>query len=157
MHGHCDFMKHPMSIAGTKVSAHDRPMDRGSWADSGTKGFFINKAPEHCRNCRHHMPAANAVRTSNTADFFPNGTNAPSPDQLDTISATPLQVKELLQGNDTCDPQGSSAHALTQPLLDIQSLFGIPTNSHDSQTSKGAAAPQSKATPINSRESGPTT
>ena len=50
MHGHCDFMKHPISIAGTKVLVHDRPMDRGSWDDRGTEGFFINKAPEHYRN-----------------------------------------------------------------------------------------------------------
>ena len=27
MHGHCDSMKHPISIAGTKVLVHDRPMD----------------------------------------------------------------------------------------------------------------------------------
>ena len=39
INGHYDFMRHPISIAGTKVLVHDRPMDRGSWDDQGTEGF----------------------------------------------------------------------------------------------------------------------
>ena len=57
LHGHHDFMKHPMSIAGTKV--HDRHVDQGSWDDKGTEGFFINKAPEHHRNCKCCIPTTN--------------------------------------------------------------------------------------------------
>ena len=142
MHGHCDFMKHPMSIAGTKVLAHDRPMDRGSWADRGTEGFFINKSPEHCRNCECCMPITNAIRTSNTVEFFPDCTNAPVPTPLETVSTTLPQLEELSQGDDTCNPQGGAAHALTQPPLDIQSPLGIPSTASPAQTSKGASEPK---------------
>ena len=155
MHGHYDFMKHPTSIAGTKALVHDRPMDRGSWADRGTEGFFIDKTTEHYRNYKCCVPTTNAIRTSNTVEFFPDCTNAPAPTPLKTVSTMPLQLKELLQGNDTCNPQGGSAHALTQLLLDVQSLPGIPSTASPVQTSKGASEP--KGNNINVRATGPTT
>ena len=124
-------MKHPISIAGTKVLVHDRPMYRGSWDDRGTEGHFINRAPDHCRNYKCFMPATDAIRTSNTVEFFPHCTTAPVPNQLDTISTILLQLKELLQGNETCNPQGGTAYALNQLLLDVQSLLGIPINEAD--------------------------
>ena len=155
MHGHCDFMKHPMSIAGTKVLVHDRPMDRGSWADRGTEGFFVNKTTEHYRNYKCCMPITNAIRTSNTVEFFPDCTNTPVPTPLETVSTIPPQLKELLQGNDACNPQGGSAHALTQPLLDVQSLLGIPSTTKPVQTSKGAG--ESKSDTVTTRNTGPTT
>ena len=135
MQGHCDFMKHPISVAGTKALAHDRPMDRGAWDDQGTEGFFINKAPEHHRNCKCCMPATNAIRTSNKVEFFPNCSNLPVPNQLDTVATILLQLKELLQGNETCDPQGGPAHALTQISMDIQSPLGVPARTAEQQTS----------------------
>ena len=156
MHGHCDFMKHPISIAGTKVLVHDRPMDRGSWDDRGTEGFFINKSPEHCRNHKCHMPVTNAIRTSNTVEFFPDCTDTPMPNALETVSIALLQLKEPLQGNDTHNPQGGSAHALTQLLLDVQSPLGIPSKSHPSQTSKGATEQKTNGTILCNRDSGPT-
>ena len=156
LHGHCNFMKHPISIAGTKVVAHDQSVDRGWWDNWGTEGF-INKAPEHHRNCKCFMPATNAIRTSNTVEFFPDCAEASAPNQLDTIMTVLLQLKELLQGNNTHNPQGGSAHALTQLLLDIQSPLGIPAKSHSQRTSKGAIANQTKETPIKSRDAGPTT
>ena len=155
MHGHYDFMKHPMSIAGTKVLVHDRPMDRGSWADRGTEGFFINKTTEHYRNYKCYIPITNAIRTSNTVEFFPDCTNAPVPTPLETASTVLLQLKELLQGNDTCNPQGGSAHALAQLLLDVQSLLGIPSVMNPEQTSKGATEQQSNT--IITKGMGPTT
>ena len=103
------------------------------------------------------MPATNAIRTSNTVEFFPDCAEASAPNQLDTIMTVLLQLKELLQGNNTHNPQGGSAHALTQLLLDIQSPLGIPAKSHSQRTSKGAIANQTKETPINSRDAGPTT
>ena len=66
MHGHYDFMKHPISIAGTRVLVHDRPMDRGSWDDRGTEGFFINKTTEHytgitSATCQQQMPSEHPI------------------------------------------------------------------------------------------------
>ena len=101
------------------------------------------------------MPATNAIRTSNTVEFFPHCTTAPVPNQLDTISAILLQLKELLQGNETCSPQGGTAYTLAQLLLDVQSLLGVPSNS---PTSKGARTKSNVAeAPIKSPRTGPTT
>ena len=77
MHGHYNFMKHPISIAGSKVLVHDRPMDRGSWDDRGTEGYFINRAPDHYRNYKCYIPTTNAIRISNTVEFFPNCITTP--------------------------------------------------------------------------------
>ena len=117
----CDFMKHPISIARTEAVTHDQPMDRGSWADRGTEGFFIDRATEHCRNHKCFIPSTNAVRTSNAAEFFPACYNAPKVEPLETVALILNQLKEALQGNQTCNPQGGQAHALTQTQLEVQS------------------------------------
>ena len=138
---HHDFMKHPISIAGTKVLVHDRPVDRGSWADRGTEGFFINKSDERHRNYKCCIPGTNGIRVSNTDEFFPTCCDVPQVEPMETIALMLNQLKELLQGSKQCDPQGGQAHALTQTLLEVQSLLGIPfqPTTGPMSTSKGGA------------------
>ena len=71
LHGHHNFMSQPLAPAGYQVVIHDRPMDRGSWANRGTDGFFISQAPNHYRNFKCYTPSTNSTRISNTVKFFP--------------------------------------------------------------------------------------
>jgi hypothetical protein len=64
VYGHFDYRKHPLAPAGSKVIVHDKPKDRGTWADRGTGGFFIAHAPQHYRCFSCYMPRTNSIRTS---------------------------------------------------------------------------------------------
>ena len=65
------------------------------------------------------------------------------------------QLKELLQGNQTTNPQGGQAHALTQTLLDIQGLLGMPY--HQPSSKSPASTSKGECTQLNTRNAGPST
>ena len=144
--GHYDFMKSPIAPAGCKVLVHDRPMERGSWSDRGTEGFFLNQAPQHYRNFICYMPKTNSTRTSNTVEFFPSNCSLPKLEPLDTVSFILTQLRETL-----IDPPKNNLftgphHDLLAALNSIQGLLGLPTPQIDDKqpaeapTSKGASS-----------------
>ena len=138
MRGHYNFMKTPMAPAGCKVVIHDRPMERGSWADRGTIGYYIEQSPQHYRNFNCYMPLTNSIRTSNTVEFFPHNTILPKLEPIDNVAIILTQLQELLsdlpQNNILAPPH----HDLLNALYSIQGLLGIPSEQQDSPpTSKG--------------------
>ena len=111
--------------------------NQGTWQTCGPRimGWQRNWGLLHQQSTRtpqelqvlHTNHKRHGIRTSNLVEFSPSYINAPVPNPHDTISTMLLQLKELLQGDDTCNPQGGSAQALVQPLMDVQSLLGIPS------------------------------
>ena len=55
--GTFDFNKTPLTPAGCKVIVHNRRMERASWADRGTVGYFVDRAPQHYRNYKCYIPS----------------------------------------------------------------------------------------------------
>jgi hypothetical protein len=51
--GTFDFNKTPLAPAGCKVIVHNRRMERSSWADRGTDGFFIDQSPQQSENAKN--------------------------------------------------------------------------------------------------------
>ena len=45
--GNFDFNKTPLAPPGCLVVAHERPQNRGTWAEHGVKGYFIGPAKHH--------------------------------------------------------------------------------------------------------------
>ena len=144
--GHYNFMKSPMAPAGCKVLVHDRPMERGSWSDRGTEGFFINQAPQHYRNFVCYMPNTNSTRISNTVEFFPSNCSLPKLEPLDTVSFILTQLREALIDPPKNNPLTGPHHDLLTALNGIEGLLGLPTPQiNDKQpteapTSKGASS-----------------
>ena len=92
-----DFNRTPLAPAGCKTIVHDRPDERASWNDHGSRGFYIGPALKHYRCYTNYMPVTKATRISNTVEFFlaPACDPTPSPavkvgmildDLLDAVS-----------------------------------------------------------------------
>ena len=75
--GQFDYNHAPMAPLGTKVLVHEKPKQRGSWADHGVVGWYIGPALNHYRCYLCYIPSTNGVHVSNTVEFFPHA--APMP------------------------------------------------------------------------------
>ena len=137
--GHFNYMSTPIAPAGCKVLVHDKPMNRGSWADKGTEGFFISQAPYHYRNFNCYMPTTNSLRTSNTVEFFPQNCSLPTLAPLDTVSHILSELRDTLVNYPRNNLFTGQHHDLLHALNKIQELLGLPVcNSRlGSETSKG--------------------
>ena len=71
INGAFDFNKTPLAPAGCKTIVHDGTDERKSWAQHGSRGYYIGPALKHYRCYRNTMLESKAVRVSNTVEFFP--------------------------------------------------------------------------------------
>ena len=72
INGTFDFNKTPLAPAGTKTIVHDRSTERATWAEHGSRGFYIGPALKHFRCYRNNfMVKTKAIRVLNTVEFFP--------------------------------------------------------------------------------------
>ena len=85
-----NFEKTPMAPPGCKVVVHERPQERGTWANHGVAGFYIGPAMHHFRNYYCYIPTTRGERVSNTIKLFPTHV-----DMLDTSSKD--RLKQITQ------------------------------------------------------------
>ena len=122
-----NFNKTPIAPVGCKVIVHDTRMERGSWADHGTDGYFIGPAPRHYRNFKCWMPKTNATRLSNTVEFFPTEHKLTHMDRLDRLGIIIQQLLDLLQEpplDHSLIPHDTTAIITT--IQNMRELYGIP-------------------------------
>ena len=93
VHDIFDFNKTPLAPAGCKVIIHDRTDERPSWANHGTRGYYIGPVMKHYRNYNILMDTTTKIRQSNMVDFFPTTTDDPTITPTETLS---LIIEDLL-------------------------------------------------------------
>jgi hypothetical protein len=76
--GNFNFEKTPLAPPGCKIIIHERPQERGTWADHGVTGFYIGPAMHHFRNYQCYIPSTRGERVSNTVEFFPAHVEMPN-------------------------------------------------------------------------------
>jgi hypothetical protein len=124
--GTFDFNKTPLAPAGCKVIVHNRRMERASWADRGTDGFFIDQAPQHYRNYKCYIPATKGIRISNTVEFFPAHCDLPHASPQDKLSMILQDLMGVLTDpipNSIFHPEATEIRQVVNTLQDI---IGIP-------------------------------
>ena len=124
LYGTFDFSKTPLAPAGCKIIIHDRTEERKTWAEHGSRGFYIGPALHHYRNYECYMPVTRDTRISNTVDFFPVSCANPTLSADNTIA---LILEDLLQVLTT--PQPTIPHLqpgaeLTDAVKLLQSILG---------------------------------
>ena len=144
--GHYDYLKNPIAPVGCKVVVHERPMNRGSWSDRGTDGFFLRMAPNHYRNFTCYIPSTKGIRTSNTVEFFPTCCAVPKVEPIDHVTLILQELKELITNNAKTDLFYGSTATLALALKELQQALGIANASHGDNTSKGAPIQPSRHT-----------
>jgi hypothetical protein len=73
IHGPYDFNRHPLAPPGTRVTIHEKPAKRSSWAQHGVKGYYVGPALEHYRCYKVWAEASNRSRITDTLAWHPKG------------------------------------------------------------------------------------
>ena len=95
--GNFDFNKTPLAPPGCLVVAHERPQDRGTWAEHGLKGYFIGPARHHYRNYEVYIPTTRGVRTTDTIEFFPKHVQMPKTSSEDRLASATEDLIAILK------------------------------------------------------------
>ena len=96
--GHYDYSRTPMVPAvTTKVVVYKQTNERDTWSDCGINGYYIQPAMKHYWNFQCYIPRTNAIRRSNTVDFFPTCCDLlPALSPLDHLTAILGDLKDAL-------------------------------------------------------------
>ena len=66
-----DYNATPLAPIGTKAFIHERPEQRGTFADHGKIAFVIGPAMEHYRELTFYVPSTKGIRNTDTYVFLP--------------------------------------------------------------------------------------
>jgi len=150
MHGEFDFKKYPIAPAGMKVTIHDRPQQRGSWAPHGTLGFYLGPAMIHYRSWRCLAKRTCAVRITDTVEWHPHDLILPLPSPSDLVAGAldwlTGTLKDLMTHNALTGNQRQLISALEPPMaVHLQELRDILKMDEVAKDKEGAEDPQQAA------------
>ena len=76
---------------------HERPQDRGTWADHGVKGYFIGTTKHHYQNYNIYIPFTRGETTIDTMNFFPQHIQIPKTSSEDRLASVTEDLVVILQ------------------------------------------------------------
>ena len=68
--GAFDFNRTPLAPIGCEVQCHEKPGNRGTWAEHSVDGWFLGSSQEHYRAFRCFIRATRARRVCDTVQFM---------------------------------------------------------------------------------------
>jgi hypothetical protein len=71
IYGQYDFNRAPMAPPGTRITAHETPIRRRTWAPHGQDGWYIGPALENYRFYTVYIKKTRGERIVETVEFFP--------------------------------------------------------------------------------------
>jgi hypothetical protein len=71
LHGEVDYVATPLAPPGMSVIVYDTPDTRGSFANRGTRAFYVGPAPQHHGCFTVYVPSTKKTRISDTVSFHP--------------------------------------------------------------------------------------
>ena len=93
VHGIFDFNRTPLAPAGCKVIIRDHTDEHPSWANHGTRSYYLGPAIKQFWSYNVLMDFTKKIRQSNTVDFFPTTSDNPTINPTETLS---LIIEDLL-------------------------------------------------------------
>jgi hypothetical protein len=95
--GPFNFERTPLAPPRCKVIIHERPQERGTWADHGVTGFYIGPTMHHFRNYYCYIPSTRGERVSNTVEFFPAHVEMPNTSSEDRLTQVTQDLLTVLK------------------------------------------------------------
>ena len=154
--GHYNFKANPIAPAGCKVMVHNRRGDRASWADRGTAGFFIDRAPHHYRNYKCYIPSTGGIRISNTVQFFPEPHQLPHSTSWDKLHLAIKDLTTILKNPIPSSPFPSQHKELQEAITILDTIIGEPpdpltSKGENTKTTKPELSPEKLTTPVDNQ------
>jgi hypothetical protein len=136
INGAFDFNKNPLAPAGCKTIVHDGTDERKSWAEHGSRGFYIGPAVQHYRCYRNTMLESKAVRISNTVEFLSAACQDPLlsdsdhismliTDLINIVSKPTRTIASIHYGTELDDALRTMKHLMCKTKLGEQQHNGI--------------------------------
>jgi hypothetical protein len=121
-----NFEKTPMAPPGCKVVVHERPQERGTWADHGVAGFYIGPAMHHFRNYYCYITTTRGERVSNTIKFFPTHVNMPDTSSEDRLTQITQDLITVLQKPHPKTPFLDQGDKTSDAIAQLKNTFRPP-------------------------------
>ncbi len=121
-----NFEKTPMAPPGCKVVVHERPQERGTWADHGVAGFYIGPAMHHFRNYYCYIPTTRGERVSNTINFFPTHVGMPDTSSEDRLAQITQDLITVLQKPHPKTPFLDQGDKTSDAIAQLKNIFRPP-------------------------------
>jgi len=136
-----DFSAHPIAPIGTLVVMHDSSTTRNSWAQHGTKGYYVGPAMKHYRSYNIWSFLTHKIRVSDSVAWFPEHVLMPGATLLEHVEAAILDFTENLRSLpfvvsvEVVDQQAYEGLTLkaTNALRELVALFHKPSLQLDAQ------------------------
>jgi hypothetical protein len=127
-----NFEKTPLAPPGCKVVVHERPQERGTWADHGVTGFYIGPAMHHFRNYYCYIPTTRGERVSNTVEFFPVHVDMPDTSSEDRLTQITQDLIAVLQKPHPKTPFLHQGDKTSDAIAQLKKIFQ-PPNTDDTR------------------------
>ena len=94
--GQFDFNATPLAPPGTRVIAHEKPQQRGTWDPHGVNGWYVGPALEHYRCITCYIPSTGKERVVDTVQWFPHVVPIPAASTDDYLRQAVADIIALL-------------------------------------------------------------
>jgi hypothetical protein len=140
--GMFNFDKTPLAPPGCKVIVHERPQERGTWADHGIAGFYIGPAMHHFRNYYCYIPLTRGERVSKTVEFFPAHVEIPNTSLEDRLTQITQDLIHVLQQLHPPTPFLNQGDKTSDAIQMLQNIFQTPQRDANSNTAPPPRVPE---------------
>jgi hypothetical protein len=96
-HGLVDYSKTAFGPPGCKITAHEKPSQRSTWADHGQPGWSLGPAMNHYRCQNVYITASTSEIIVDTLDFFPHNSPMPQMSLTDCILMAAQDMTDVLK------------------------------------------------------------
>lgn len=142
LHGPYNYSINPIAPAGAKVTIHERPHQRGSWAPHGVKGFYLAPAMQHYRSYKCLVQKTQATRITDTLEWHFHDVVLPVPTAMDiatsSIDLLVAALKDLDRHTALTVKQRQLITAVTAPLtvhlLELSKILLAGTTTNDKES-----------------------
>ena len=115
-----------MAPPGCKVVVHERPQERGTWADHGVTGFYIGPAMHHFRSYYCYIPKTRGERVSNTVEFSPVHVEMPATSSEDRLTQITQDLITVLQKPHPKTPFLDQGDKTSDAMAQLKMIFQPP-------------------------------
>jgi hypothetical protein len=118
-HGLVDYNKTAFAPPGCKLTAHEKPLKRRTWAPHGQHGYSLGPAKHHYQCQNVYISATASERIVDTLEFFPHNYKIPQLSSTDRLIIATKDMTDALQIR--------KCHALTSAMTPSLRQTSPPT------------------------------
>jgi hypothetical protein len=133
-HGLVDYNKTAFAPPGCKITAHEKPGKRRTWAPHGQHGYSLGPAMHHCRCQNVYISATASKRIVDTLKFFPHNYQMPQLSSTDRLLMAAKDMTDALKNPHPEVPFARVGDDTISALADLAEIFKLKLRQAPSST-----------------------